>query len=167
MIKLATHSVVITQLIVFLYAASVHAADDDISGVWINTDADTQGIIKLAIVEKDGESTIRAWGACTPEYCDLGTTKLHRLGDSVKKPPDSVNESKILPFGFATWDHDRATRHLTLQLTHEKVEIALFTVFKDLPAREGYRSDNYRSQYTFRRAEGKEAVIPPEHKQKP
>ena len=92
MIRRATHSVVTAQLFICLYAVSIQAADGGFSGVWINMDAHTRGVTKLAIAEKDGEFTIRAWGACTPEDCDWGATKLHRLGDSVG--------AKTLPFWF-------------------------------------------------------------------
>jgi len=84
-----------------------------------------------------------------PEECDWGTTKLHRLGDSAG--------AKTLPFGFATWDPGFTTQHFTLQLDNEKIELTIFTIFKNSSGRA-----NYRAQYTFQRAEGKEAVIPSE-----
>lgn len=54
----------------------------DISGTWINTDADTRGITKLVIT---GNNSIQGYGKCSPQDCDWGKATMTSLsGESFK-----------------------------------------------------------------------------------
>ena len=130
-----------------------YAQLDEMVGVWVNTDRATRGTTKIAIHEKDGATLIRAFGACSPTDCDLGSTDFHMLGDSV--------QSTKLPYGFATWDSGFAVSHFTLKLENDTMSVSTFTIFKDKSKR-----TNYRSDFTFRKAVGDEAKLPPEKKAK-
>jgi hypothetical protein len=54
---------------------------DDISGTWINTDADTKGITKLVVTNNVG---IQGFGKCSPQDCDWGSTSLSGSGNTYK-----------------------------------------------------------------------------------
>ncbi len=50
---------------------------DDISGTWVNTDAETKGITKLVIANNN---SIHGFGKCSPQDCDWGKTAMTDLG---------------------------------------------------------------------------------------
>lgn len=58
----------------FNYAA---AAQESISGTWVNIDQNTQGITKLIIVN---DNSIQAFGRCQPQDCDWGKVSLASSG---------------------------------------------------------------------------------------
>jgi tetratricopeptide (TPR) repeat protein len=128
---------------------AVSRKSSDMLGVWVNTDPDTGGITKIAIYEKDGATLIRAFGSCSPKDCDLGSTEFHALGDTAR--------SMEFPYGFATWNSGFAVYYFTLKLDNDKISVTNSTIFKDKS-----RRTNYRSDFTFRKAEGDEATLPPE-----
>jgi hypothetical protein len=49
----------------------------DISGTWVNADAETRGITKLVVVNNE---TIQGFGKCSPQDCDWGKTTITSLG---------------------------------------------------------------------------------------
>jgi hypothetical protein len=53
--------------------------NDNISGTWINTDANTNGITKLIITNNN---TIQGFGKCSPTDCDWGNTTLTDNGNN-------------------------------------------------------------------------------------
>jgi hypothetical protein len=64
---------------------------EDISGTWVNTDANTSGITKLIIT---GNNTIQGFGRCSPQDCDWGKTGLTML--------DANNFRAIFSMSFKT-----------------------------------------------------------------
>lgn len=137
---------------IVLGTSNLVAADESINGVWVNVDSETAGLTKFVIQDKNGTTTIRAWGSCSPEDCDWGSTPFHRLGDSAG--------AKTVPFGFATWEKGFSTSHCSLEKKDKNVvTLTVHTIFKDSSKR-----TNYRVRYTFRPAKGEESVIPPEKK---
>lgn len=119
---------------------------DGLLGVWVNTDEDTGGITKIAIYEKNFTKYIHAFAACCPNDCNWGASVFHSLGDSI--------ESTTLPYGFSTWDFQGKSVHATLKLDGEILSLTSHSIYTG-----GDFRDNHRSQYTFRRAEGDEAVF--------
>lgn len=59
------------------YDYSIMELPDDISGTWVNTDANTNGITKLIVTNNN---TIQGFGRCSPQDCDWGKTGLASLG---------------------------------------------------------------------------------------
>jgi hypothetical protein len=52
-------------------------------GHWMNANKVTRGIIAMEIGEQDGQTLMRAWGACTPRPCKWGQTKVSFLAPNV------------------------------------------------------------------------------------
>ncbi len=53
--------------------------NDNISGTWLNTDANTNGVTKLIITNNN---TIQSFGKCSPTDCDWGNTTLTDNGNN-------------------------------------------------------------------------------------
>ena len=67
----------------------------DFVGTWVNTNPASGGIVKLVISSDGVNSTIRAYGACTPTPCDWGTETLYFGGYTVSDAPGA--------WGVAVW----------------------------------------------------------------
>jgi hypothetical protein len=44
-------------------------------GTWVNTDKNTQGIVKMILTADGGTLHVKAFGACSPSPCDWGEVR--------------------------------------------------------------------------------------------
>lgn len=65
------------------FVGAAEAATRDFSGQWINTNANTSGITRLAIKVAGKNVTVRAFGKCSPKDCDWGAARGHAYGPNV------------------------------------------------------------------------------------
>ena len=66
------------------FAVHISAADKQhFIGHWMNVNKGTRGIIAMAIGQQDGQTLMRAWGACTPSPCKWGQTRVSFLAPNV------------------------------------------------------------------------------------
>ena len=61
----------------FFRSYGSRSGEIDISGTWVNTDANTSGITRLIVT---GNNIIQGFGRCSPQDCDWGKVTLTSLG---------------------------------------------------------------------------------------
>ncbi|MBK6936757.1 MAG: hypothetical protein IPH18_07600 [Chitinophagaceae bacterium] len=61
---------------------------DNISGTWVNTDQNTQGITKLIV---SNDNSIQVFGRCSPQDCDWGKTSLVSTGSNSYRAVYALN----------------------------------------------------------------------------
>src|SRR5215831_18906528 len=59
-------------------------------GNWMNVDPGTRGILALQIGQQDSQFVMHAWGACSPNPCPWGYTRVSFLSPSVSSQDVSV-----------------------------------------------------------------------------
>ncbi len=124
-------------------ADHVHRPQDRFIGTWLNEDQETRSITKLEVAQDENKWSIQVWGACEPDDCDWGKTKLFLLGDTV--------DAKDFPFAFATWDHGFATTHIVLRIEAATLVAETYDIFRDDSGRSNYRRvDRLKRAYTLK-----------------
>jgi len=118
-------------------AAAVSAAP--LVGTWTNTDAETRGLVKIAIAASGTSISIDAFGACTPTPCNWGTVSGLAYANSVTST-NGVAFSAQYQFGFK---NTIVTGHLQ---DNRLLVVETFDHFTD-----GSGRSNYYSQYTMHR----------------
>jgi hypothetical protein len=113
--------------------------DDAFSGKWVNLDDRTSSLTRIEITKKDIGWTVQVWGAGGNGEIDQGKVTLSLLGDST--------QSRIMTYGFASWDHKFKDTHLTLRFEKGRLIVEYFNIFKDNSGR-----SNYRTRAEFKRA---------------
>lgn len=108
-------------------------------GIWLNTNGDSHGIVKVAITVKGSKLLVRAFGAGDPEPSDWGEVEAdHIYAGSI---------SARVAAGFTAWyDFDFSQIHLQANWNQGLLVLANFTSFKD-----GSRRSNYFAREFFRR----------------
>jgi hypothetical protein len=125
-------------------ADHVQRSQDRFVGHWTHENPETRGLTKIVIRKDDNDWLIRAWGACEPEDCDWGETKLSLLGDSA--------DAQDLPYAFATWDHGFANTHIVLRIKAATLVAETYDIFKDNSERSNYRSvDRLKRSYSLQK----------------
>jgi hypothetical protein len=129
--------------VLLLFASAAHGQSATLDGTWVNVDPNTGGITRVVFEHNAATHTVHVWGRCHPTDCVWGPTALHRLRGIA---------SDTLTYGFATYEPGFSTKHLAFERRGDELLVTVFTFFKD----ESGRPD-FRSQTTFRRAEGEES----------
>jgi len=79
-------------LLGFAAAAAIAAAGPasanlaELVGNWHNVNANTRDIVRVEIVHAGAAIEVHAWGACTPQPCDIGTTRATPFAPNVSAP---------------------------------------------------------------------------------
>jgi hypothetical protein len=140
----------IASLLLALAASAANAVENEVRSqdrfvaTWANEDQETRGMTKLEVKKDGDEWTIRAWGACEPDDCDWGVTKLNLLGDAV--------DARDLPYALATWDHDFETTHVVLRIEAATLIVETYGIFKDNSGRSNIRSvDRMKRAYSVQK----------------
>lgn len=105
-------------------------------GEWTNIDPNTGDITKM-IIKNAGNMTVQAFGSCLPKDCDLGTTELYLISDSVD---DNLN---VIPFdhGLAIWDMDYSIKIMKFRIRtgpSPQLYVDITAIFKDNSGRSNY-----------------------------
>lgn len=108
----------------------------NISGNWINEDANTRGITKLSI--NDNKTVIRPYRACTPRDCDWGTVPLIRAGGL------NQDYNAVYRQGFAT----RSVK--VTKLGPDRIKVVVRTDFRD-QNRPDYTTTHFLRKHTATR----------------
>jgi hypothetical protein len=112
---------------------------ENLPGVWINTNGDSRGIVKVAVAIRNSNLVLRAFGAGDPEPSDWGETTADQIY--------AGSISSQTAAGFTAWYHfDFSQVHLQANWNQGLLVLATFTSFTD-----GSRRSNYFSREFFRR----------------
>jgi hypothetical protein len=112
---------------------------ESLPGVWINTNRDSRGIVKVVVGIRNSRLVIRAFGAGDSGASDWGETVAdHIYAGSI---------SSRTAAGFTAWYHfDFSQVHLQANWNQGLLVLAIFTSFTD-----GSRRSNYFSREFFHR----------------
>jgi hypothetical protein len=112
---------------------------ESLPGVWINTNRDSRGIVKVVVATRNSKLVVRAFGAADPEPNDWGETEAdHIYAGSI---------SSRIAAGFTAWYHfDFSQIHLQANWNQGLLVLATFTSFTD-----GSRRSDYFSREFFHR----------------
>lgn len=113
----------------------------DFDGEFWNTDENTKHITRLRFGRRGDEQYVCAWGACFPEDCEWGETKLTRLL--------SCSELDRAVDGFATWSCETGVTHCLMKLAGGVLTSVTVAIRSDMPS--------YRTSATFRKDAAKSA----------
>lgn len=104
-------------------------------GIWTNCDAETRGIVRIELVEKNGSLAVQVFGACHPNPCDWGQVNGVAYAESVVDN-DAVAFTALYNPGFAE-------RIVTGHLDGRTLIVEVFTRFTDGSGRSNYYSREY------------------------
>lgn len=97
------------------------------AGTWTNADPRTRSVPQITLEPLSATSmTLHVWGACSPSWCDWGTTTATLAGNEYRAHYDP---------GFATQD-------LRLKRSGSQLVVSIHTHFKDNSGRADYDSVN-------------------------
>lgn len=112
---------------------------DGLPGIWLNTNRDSHGIVKVVVAVQGPRLLVRAFGAGDPETCDWGEVEANQTY--------AGSVSSRVAAGFTAWyDFDFSRIHLQANWNQGLLVLASFTSFKD-----GSRRSNYFSREFFHR----------------
>lgn len=130
-------------LTVLLTAGAARADIDRFRGRWVNTDADTRGITKLAVRVRGSKIRVRVFGQCQPRDCDWGLVRARAYGSGVSS--DAFATARVVSARFR---QSFARRLLILRVGRGgRLRVRLLTRFTDGSG----RNDTVHS-YVFERA---------------
>lgn len=112
---------------------------ESLSGVWMNTNRHSLGIVKVLVAIRKSKPIVRAFGAGDPEPNDWGETEAdHIYAGSI---------SSRTAAGLTAWYRfDTSQIHLQANWNQGLLVLASFTSFKD-----GSKRSNYFSREFFHR----------------
>jgi hypothetical protein len=121
------------------WASSAVAQGNPLVGKWVSVDPPARTALTLVISGMDGRLQVDGFGKCQPTDCEWGIVDLLPVGASIadRRPADA----------FATWTHDRLTKHVLIRRDGQQLAVDVITIFKD-----GSRRSNYRMRFVLRRA---------------
>ena len=109
---------------------------DALPGIWLNTDGDTRGILKVVISSKGPTLKIRVFGAAEPSPCDWGEV------DAEYVYANHISSQNAA--GFSAWYRlDHAEINLQANWNQGLLVLASFTSFKDGSGRSNYFSREF------------------------
>ena len=112
---------------------------DRLLGIWLNTDDESQGIIKILVEARGPALIVRAFGACDSGPCDWGEVQAGQVY--------SNSISSNLAAGFTAGYHsDFSETHLQANWNQGLLVMASFTTFKDGSNRANYFSREFFHQ---------------------
>jgi hypothetical protein len=71
---------------------------DQFDGQWINTDRKTGGIIQVDFQTQGNRHLVRAFGACTPNPCDMGEADAQPYGPTVSASLDTSTQALVAQY---------------------------------------------------------------------
>ncbi len=104
-----------------------------LAGTWLNSNAETKGLVRVEVTNREGTPFVRAFGACEPSPCDWGEVRADAFSDNVA--------SKEAMAFSAFYDFSFMESYLQGMVKKGVLVIANFTRFKD---------DSGRSNYFYR-----------------
>lgn len=99
-------------------------------GTWLNTDKESQGIVRIVAAVREGGFTIRAFGSGSPEPIDWGEVRADVYADS-------AGSQGAAAFG-AFYDHGFLRTHLQAKVNRGVLVVAMFNQFTDGSGRSSY-----------------------------
>lgn len=140
-------------LLVLLAAGAASADIDRFRGRWVNTDADTLGLVKVAVRVRGSNIRVRVFGPCRAQNCDWGTVRARAYGSDVSS--DAFATARVVTAWFR---QSFARRLLILRIGRSgRLRVQVLTSFTD----DSGRSDTVHT-YTFERARTRERVRTPD-----
>lgn len=104
------------------------SAKESLPGIWKNVDPKTRGIPQIDIIPKDGELSIRFWGAMLPKNQPFGPpVKLTPVAKS-KSLGDKDNYECI---AFAIFESRFSKEYFTIKYKDETVTLESITIYTD------------------------------------
>jgi hypothetical protein len=111
---------------------------DALTGVWLNTNTASRGIVKIEITAHGSKLAVRVFGACNPDPRDWGIVEADYVYAN--------NISSHIAAGFVAWYRfDFSETHLQANWNQGLLVLASFTSFKD-----GSKRSDYFSREFFR-----------------
>jgi hypothetical protein len=112
---------------------------ESLSGVWINTNRNSFGIVKVVVAVRNSKLVVRVFGAADPEPNDWGEIQAdHIYAGSIASRTGA---------GFTAWYHlNFAQIHVQANWNQGLLVLATFTSFRD-----GSRRSDYFSREFFHR----------------
>lgn len=140
-------------LMVLLAAGAARADIDRFRGRWINTDADTRGITKVAVRVRGSNIRVRVFGQCHPQDCDWGAVRARAYGSDVSS--DALATARVVTAQFRK---SFARRLLILRIGRRgRLRVRVLTHFTD-----GSGRNDTVYTYTFERARTRERTRTPD-----
>ena len=112
-------------------------------GTWKNVSA-TPALVKIDITAAPGAPLVRAYGACSPTPCDLGTVRGVTYGTSISS---TTGTTVLAPYTFGFKNEQLIIGYSRLSTGEERLTVANFNEFTD-----GSGRSNYQKTETFVRA---------------
>lgn len=109
---------------------------DSLSGIWLNTDSSTRGIVKVVTAASGSELTVRAFGAGDPDLIDWGEVEAEYIY------ANSLSSREAAGF-TARYRFDFAEIQLQANWNQGLLVLASFTSFKDGSSRSNYFSRDF------------------------
>jgi hypothetical protein len=119
-------------------ASSSHAGAimvESLLGTWVNTNAATRGILRVALTASGHETKLRVFANCTPDPCDWGEVKVGVFASDVNSN-EAMAWNAFYDFGFME-------THLQSHIRQGVLIIAKFDRFKDDSGRSNYFSKEF------------------------
>ena len=95
---------------------------NNIIGIWINTDENTNGITKISFKKEGQKIKVHMWGACHPTDCDWGEENFDSKNFTIKwdkwfvvrnQSIEMLNKRKIKVISKSVYADDRKDREFT------------------------------------------------------
>jgi hypothetical protein len=116
-----------------------HLQLDALPGIWLNTNSESRGIVKVVITARGPGLAVRVFGAGDPAPYDWGEVAAEHIY--------AGNISSRMAAGFSAWYRfDFSEIHLQANWNQGLLVLASFTSFKD-----GSNRSNYFSREFFHR----------------
>ncbi len=129
--------IILTALLLCLALAvpgTVSAQAARFAGHWKNVDAHTRGLVELDIRVHGAIVDVKAWGACSPNPCDVGNTDAHLYAPNVGDNLEAT--ARVL---IVRYKENFAERILIIELRGpEELSGQLYTHFTDNSGRTNY-----------------------------
>jgi hypothetical protein len=126
-------------LLVIACTCSVASAGP-LDGTWVNTDRDTDSIVKVRITSSSPQhAQFEWWGRTHPRDSKYGPLKLHLFGDS-------TGDRLPVKHGYAKEDCGFAEKVFFMTTSGDQLVIECLTIFAD---DDHLHRSNYRQRLTF------------------
>ena len=128
-----------TVAMLFLFAQLAQAAPAHFLGNWRNVNRSTRNIIQAVITENPAnhQLMLRAFGACSPTPCDMGSVPLMTFGRSVSDMNHKV--------GMAHYNFSFKQVDITIKVSGAYFILETYNHFTDNSGRQNYwTSDRFR-----------------------
>ena len=115
-------------------------------GIWLNTDSNTRGVVKLLLSIREGDLMVRVFGECKPSPCDWGEVRAGAIYS------DSAGSEQPVAF-IAFYDFGFMETQVQANLNQGLLVVGFFNTFKD----ESNRSDYFSREFFHKQANAPQA----------